>query len=130
MLIDHLFIIDDSFAEAWGSSFRVDLEHHRGGPSLSSKITSHEHTVALNVSSNGLAHTHMALFLRLRRSCENCAVSLMDFVVRIPCRAVLGKNLIDALLDDLLLDVDVIDEGSILFDRVERILLRRGQIFA
>jgi hypothetical protein len=28
------------------------------------------------------------------------------------------------------LDVDVIDEGSILFDRVERILLRRGQILA
>tara|TARA_B110001450_G_C17591980_1_gene469322 strand:- start:481 stop:645 length:165 start_codon:yes stop_codon:yes gene_type:complete len=54
----------------------------------------------------------------------------MDFVVWIPCRAVLGKNLVDALLDDLLLDVDVIDEGSILFDRVERILLRRGQILA
>jgi hypothetical protein len=48
----------------------------------------------------------------------------MDFVVRIPSSAVLGQDLVNAVLDDLLLDLDVIDErrGA----RVEGRLIRGG----
>ena len=108
LVIDHLFIIDNSFAETRCSLDRVHLEHHRVSPSLRSEIAGNKHTVSL--SGDRLKHTHLAQSFRLWGSSEHCAVPLMDFVVRIPSSAVLGQDLVNAVLDDLLLDLDVIDE--------------------